>query len=63
MTATPQPSAMTRFRLWWEAMDAVLVARGLATLDYEEARLLFDCELEPEDVPAVLALATEAAHS
>ena len=47
---------MTRFRLWWEAMDAVLIKRGQKPLSYEEARLLHDCELEPGDVAACLRL-------
>jgi hypothetical protein len=37
---------MTRFRLWWDAADAALAARGEPPLDYEDARSLFDCELE-----------------
>ena len=42
------PSTMTRFRLFWEAMDAVQAKRGLPPLGYEAARNLFECEIEPE---------------
>jgi hypothetical protein len=54
-----QPSTLTRFRLWWEAMDAALVAHGQPPLDYGEARMLFDCDIEPEDVPEVLRAAKQ----
>jgi hypothetical protein len=50
---------MTRFRLWWDAADAALAARGEPPLDYEDARSLFDCELEL-DVPDALLLAPVA---
>jgi hypothetical protein len=53
------PSTMTRFRLWWDAADAALAARGEPPLDYEDARSLFDCELEL-DVPDALLLAPVA---
>jgi hypothetical protein len=42
---------MTRFRIWWEAMDAVLERRGEPPLSFEEAQRWFYCEIEPEDVP------------
>ena len=51
---------MTRFRLWWDAADAALAARGEPPLDYEDARSLFDCELEPDDVPDAIVLAPVA---
>ena len=53
------PSTMTRFRLWWESLDAVLAAFGQKPLSYEEARLLHDCELEPNDVAACLERARD----
>ena len=54
------PSTMTRFRLWWDAADAALAARGEPPLDYEDARSLFDCELELDDVPDAFLLAPVA---
>ena len=56
MAIAHHPSTMTRFRLWWEAMDAVMVRRGLKPLDYEQARRWFECEIDPEDVPAALGI-------
>ena len=55
MTQANPPSRMTQFRIWWQAADAVLAALGQPPLDYTEARLLFDSEVEPEDVPALLS--------
>jgi hypothetical protein len=60
MTQAHPPTYMTRFRLWWEALDAVIAGLGLPPLDYERARVLFDLEIEPEDVPAVLTPAEAA---
>ena len=54
------PSTMTWFRLWWNAADAALAARGEPPLDYEDARSLFDCELELDDVPDAFLLAPVA---
>jgi hypothetical protein len=48
------PSRMTRFRLFWEAADAVLARRGLPPLTFEAARDWFECELEPEAVGDLL---------
>ena len=50
MTQDHPPSYMTRVRLFWEAADAFLKRRGRSPLSYEQARLLFDAEVEPEDV-------------
>jgi hypothetical protein len=47
---------MTRFRLWWDALDAALAVRGEPPL----ARSLFDCELELDDVPDAFLLAPVA---
>jgi hypothetical protein len=51
---------MTRFRLWWDAADAALAARGEPPLDYQDARQWFDCEIEPGDVPDAIVLAPVA---
>jgi hypothetical protein len=52
---TQQPlSRMTRFRLFWEAADAVLKRRGLPPLTFEAARDWFECELEQEAVGELL---------
>lgn len=56
MTQAHPLTTMTRFRLFWEAADAVRVRRNLPPLDYEQARRWFDCEVEPDDVPAVLGV-------
>ena len=53
------PSTMTRFRIFWEALDAVMVRRGLKPLDYEQAREWFDIGLEPDDVLTTIARATQ----
>ena len=43
-----EPTAvMTRFRLWREAMDAVLKRRGKPPLTYFQARDWFDREGDP----------------
>ena len=55
-----QPSYMTKFRIFWEAMDAVMVRRGLKPLDYETARRWFEAELPPEDAADVIAAAHRA---
>jgi hypothetical protein len=57
---THPPSTMTRFRLWWDAVDAALAARGEPPLAYEDARSMFDCELELDDVPDAILLAPVA---
>ena len=51
-----QPSYMTKFRIFWEAADAVQAKRGEPPLGYEEARTWFDCEIDLADVPAVLGI-------
>ena len=48
MTQTKPQTFMRKFYLWWTVMDAVMVRRGLVPLDYEVARELFECEIEPE---------------
>ena len=40
-------AAMTRFRLWREAMDAVLKRRGQPSLTFEQAWAWFDREGDP----------------
>ena len=60
MTQAHPPTNMTRFRLWWETADALLAMLGRPPLSYEQARLLFDCEIEPEDVLVARARAPVA---
>jgi hypothetical protein len=48
MTTKQPSSAMTKFRLFWEAADAVLARRGKPPLTYFQARDWFDCEIDPE---------------
>ena len=56
---TQQPlSRMTRFRLFWEALDAVMTRRGLPPPSFEAARDWFECELHPEDVGDLLEAQT-----
>lgn len=57
MPLPPASSYLSRFRRWWEAADLQLAAFDMPPLDYEQARALFDCELEPADVPEYLAAA------
>jgi hypothetical protein len=45
-----QRSAMTKFRLFWEAADAVLARRGKPRLTYDQATAWFDSEVTPEVV-------------
>ena len=59
MTYAHPPSTMTRFRIFWEALDAVMVRRGLKPLDYEQAREWFDIGLEPDEVLPTIARATQ----
>ena len=59
MTYAHPPSTMTRFRIFWEALDAVMVRRGLKPLDYEQAREWFDIGLEPDEVLTTIARATQ----
>ena len=50
MISPHAPTYMRRLYLFWEAADAVLARRGRPPLSYEQARLLFDADVEPEDV-------------
>jgi hypothetical protein len=53
-----QPRYLNRLLEFWNAADAELAKRGEPPLTYEHARELFDLELEPQDVPAVLTKPT-----
>jgi hypothetical protein len=61
MTTKQPPSRMTRFRIFWEAADAVLAKHGLPPLTFEAARDWFESELEPEAVGELLEAHTPAA--
>jgi hypothetical protein len=61
MTQEPN-SRMTRFRLFWEALDAVMKKRGLRPPSFEAARDWFESELEPEAVGDLLEAHTPAAN-
>jgi hypothetical protein len=60
MTQEPN-SRMTRFRIFWEAADAVMAKRGLPPLSFEAARDWFESELEPEAVGELLEAHAPAA--
>jgi hypothetical protein len=70
MTTKQSPSRLTRFRIFWEALDAVMTRRGLPRPSFEAARDWFEAEVEPEAVgdlleahaPAATAPADEAAQ-
>jgi hypothetical protein len=47
-------SRLTRFRLFWEALDAVMTRRGLPRPSFEAARDWFEAEVEPEAVGDLL---------
>ena len=60
MTQAQPPSRMTRFRLFWEALDAVMARRGLPRPSFEAARDWFEAEVEPEAVGDLLEAHTPA---
>ena len=50
-----QPSSrLTRFRIFWEALDSRAEAARPAAPQFEAARDWFECELEPEAVGEML---------
>jgi hypothetical protein len=62
MTKQQPYSRMTRFRLFWEALTAVMARRGLPPPSFEAARDWFESELEPEAVGDLLEAHTPAAN-
>jgi hypothetical protein len=54
MTPKQPASRLTRFRLFWEALDAVMARRGLPRPSFEAARDWFEAEVEPEAVGDLL---------
>jgi hypothetical protein len=63
MMSQAQPSRLTRFRLFWEALTAVMAQRGLPPPSFEAARDWFESELEPEAVGDLLEAHTPAADN
>ena len=60
--ANHPPSRLTRFRIFWEALDAVMEKRGLPPLSFEAARDWFEAEVEPEAVGDLLEAHTPVAN-
>jgi hypothetical protein len=54
MTTKQPPSRLTRFRIFWEALDVVMTRRGLPPPSFAAARDWFESELEPEAVGELL---------